>query len=159
MLSTTQEVAGLSTEVRTFVNKRVIEQGDSVERIIKNVESMTSTLKKTLSKASDQVDGILTNVDGMTAQLKDFVDEQTGASREISQAVSSTLKGIDRSVEEPRGRSKIRAYHRRIDAGEGTVGRLVTDDKLTASKGWSMTFRTSRHLEQPRSRSSCRATF
>ena len=135
VLLTTQEVAGLTTEVRTFVNKRVIDQGDSVERIIKNVESMTSTLKNTSTRASDQVDGILTNVDGMTAQLKDFVNEQTGAeSGDRPGTVSSTLKGIDRSVEELEGTlENTRSITGRIDSGEGTVGRLVTDDKLINS--------------------------
>ena len=77
VLVTTKEVAGLSTEVRTFVNQRVIDQGDSVERIIKNIEAMTATLKNTSTKASDKVDNILTNVDDMTADLKGFVSDQT----------------------------------------------------------------------------------
>ncbi len=132
VLVTTQEVAGLSTEVRTFLNKRVIDQGQSVERIIKNIEVMTATLKKTSTKASDKVDGILTNVDGMTAQLKDFVDEQTGSeSNNTPGTVARTLKGIDRSVAELEGTlENTRSITGRIDSGEGTIGRLVSDETL-----------------------------
>jgi phospholipid/cholesterol/gamma-HCH transport system substrate-binding protein len=135
VLITTKEVAGLSTEVRTFVNQRVIEQGDSVERIIKNIEALTATLKNTSTKASDQVDGILNNVDEMTAQLKGFVDEQTNvAAADKPGTVAHTLNGIDRSVAELEGTlENTRSITTRIDSGEGTIGRLVTDDALIDS--------------------------
>ena len=135
VLVTSKEVAGLSAEVRSFLNQRVISQGDSVERIIKNVEAMTATLNRTSNKASDQVDGILTNVDDMTAQLKGFVDEQTNAaSAEKPGTVGHTLKGIDRSVAELEGTlENTRSITTRIDSGEGTIGRLVTDDALIDS--------------------------
>jgi phospholipid/cholesterol/gamma-HCH transport system substrate-binding protein len=135
VLVTTKEVAALSTEVRTFVNQRVIAQGDSVERIIQNVEALTATLKNTSTKASDQVDGILTNVDDMTAQLKGFVDDQTNAAAgDKPGTVAHTLHSIDRSVAELEGTlENTRSITTRIDSGEGTIGRLVTDDALIDS--------------------------
>ena len=132
---TTQEVAGLSTEVRTFVNERVIDQGDKVERIIKNIEAMTATLRATSSKASDKVDGILTNVDDMTAQLKGFVNDQTlPSSADTPGTIAHTLHGIDRSVDRLEGTlENTQSITSRIDSGEGTIGRLVTDDALIDS--------------------------
>jgi len=135
VLHTTEEVAGLSTEVRTFVNDRVIQQGDQVERIIKNIEAMTATLKNTSTKASDKVDNILTNVDDMTADLKGFVSDQTSEeSATKAGTVAHTLHGVDRSVEHLEGTlENTESITSRIDSGEGTIGRLVTDDTLIDS--------------------------
>ena len=132
---TTKEIAGLSTEVRAFVNQRVIQQGDSLERIVDNVEAMTNTLRQTSTKASDQVDGILTNVDDMTAQLKGFVNDQTSeSSGDTPGTIAHTLHGVDRSVDQLEGTlENTKSITARIDAGEGTIGRLVTDDALIDS--------------------------
>lgn len=130
---TTTELAGMSTEFRAFVNDRVIGQGGQVDRIITNVESLTQTLKNTSNRASDRVDGILDHVDGMTVQLKNFVEDQTHAGDKPG-TVAHTLHGVDRSVDKLEGTlENTRSITSRIDSGEGTIGRLVTDDALINS--------------------------
>jgi phospholipid/cholesterol/gamma-HCH transport system substrate-binding protein len=129
---TTKEVAALSTEVRTFVNDRVISQGEDVQRIISNIEELTARLRDATGRASDRMDAILGNVDHMTSDLRHYVGDQiTGDAGTEEGTVAHAVKGLDRSVSHLEGTlENTKDITGRISAGEGTIGRLVTDSEL-----------------------------
>ena len=129
---TSSEVAELSTEVRGFVNDSVISQASQIDIIVGNVRTITEDLKKMSGQFDTRVGSILGNVDVLTEDLKVFVGSQVKPeAREEQGTVAHTLVGIDKSVAVLEGTlESARSIAGKIEAGEGTIGRLVNDDAL-----------------------------
>lgn len=132
---TTEEVAKLSIEVRTFVNESVTTRGDQVDRIIGNIERTTAELRDASMNANKKIDGILDNVDDITGDVKGFVGEQVkGEASAKEGTVAHVLMGVDKSVAHLESTlENAKSISGRIDSGEGTIGRLVTDSALIDS--------------------------
>jgi phospholipid/cholesterol/gamma-HCH transport system substrate-binding protein len=115
-------------EVSKEINSTVKDNRKSVTETIKSIENITI-------KSAPRVDAILANVQSVTGDFKDLLEADrsklnpqgdTGAKairetvdhvRDASSKLESTLKHADNVIA-------------RIDAGEGTLGRLTTDKTL-----------------------------
>ncbi|MGM0577080.1 MAG: MlaD family protein [Myxococcota bacterium] len=130
--TTSREVAALTSEVRGFLNERVISRGQDVEAIIGNVAAATDDLRAVSGQLEARSGDIVANVDGITRDLRRFLDEHVseGAS-EREGTVAHALKKVDKSVAVLEGTlESAREVVGKVEAGEGTIGRLLTDDTL-----------------------------
>lgn len=99
----------------------------NIEKSIQNVEELTSNLSNNMTL----VDSILNNTLALTAQLKEIDLKKTidGTSENANEAITKlkgTLENADKALAE------VTALLNGIKAGEGTVGKLFTDDGLYA---------------------------
>ncbi|MCB9729664.1 MAG: MCE family protein [Deltaproteobacteria bacterium] len=129
---TTVQVAGLSKEIRGFVDQAIVSHTQDVKNIIENVEATTRDLRSIAARADARLDHILVNVDEITGDLRGFVGRNlTEGAVSQEGTVAHALAKIDKSAVALEGTMEsARTIAERIEAGQGTVGRLLTDEKL-----------------------------
>ena len=130
-----EEMAALSTEVRTFVNEEIIPEGDRVHTILENVAQTTADLKSTAHDARKHLGNILDNVDGLTAELNTMMGDSTAASSARNDGtISSAIAQADKDLAILEGTlENVQSVTAKVDRGEGTVGRLINDSALVDS--------------------------
>jgi phospholipid/cholesterol/gamma-HCH transport system substrate-binding protein len=128
----TQNVSKLSGELRSFMNDSIFSQGATVGKILKNVEASTGRIRQTIDSADTKLQSIFGNVDRLTADLKRFVGEQTAPPEKAREGtVSSTLAKLDKNLALVEGTlESVQSISHKIDSGQGTVGKLINDDRL-----------------------------
>lgn len=126
---TADQVAHLSTEMRSFLGESVFPEAQRVKGIIRDVATTTEHLSRTVRMAETRLGQILGNVDTITADIRTFVTEQTGAAAEGKEGtVSSAIAKADRNLSLLEGTlENVRSVTAKIDQGDGTIGRLVND--------------------------------
>lgn len=119
--------------------------------IAKDIKQITSTLSKVLGGdlGEDRVANIIDNIEGLTANarlmleenrrdVKDLVAnlrETSAALREITDSENRDrfdriLASFDTSMEDVKGATRrINLITEKVEKGEGTIGRLINDDK------------------------------
>jgi phospholipid/cholesterol/gamma-HCH transport system substrate-binding protein len=129
---TTVQVAEMSKELRTFVDQTVVAHTQDVKNIIENVEAATGDLRSVAARVDTRLDSILVNVDRITGDVRGFVNRNmTEEARDQEGTVAHALTKLDKGAAHLEGTlESARTIAERIEAGQGTVGRLVTDDKL-----------------------------
>lgn len=130
--TTSQQVAELSTELRSYLNQNVFGTGDTVRSTLENLEKASGRFDALAGKLDGRMDAILANMDVASSDLRAFIAHQTAeGSEDVEGTVAHTLASIDRSVAKLEGTAEsAQAVMERIEGGQGTLGRLMTDSKL-----------------------------
>ncbi|TNF32822.1 MAG: MCE family protein [Deltaproteobacteria bacterium] len=129
---TTENVMHLSGELRSFLSESVYPHGQDVGAILGNVERATANISKAAAQTTAALDRIMSRLDRASAAVGEFVDEQ---SRTGDQAAPGTLGAAITSLNKNMAilegtLESVRAITGNIEQGKGTVGKLLTDDKL-----------------------------
>ncbi len=130
--STARNIATASGELREFMRSDIYPRGDDIKVIVDNVRDTTGSLRSSAGKVDRKLDRILNNVDTMTADLRRFIGEQTASGDERRPGtLAEVLNKADQNLATLQGSlDNVQSITRKIDAGEGTVGRLINDDRL-----------------------------
>jgi len=129
---TTDNVQKLTAEMREFLAGQIYPRGDNINRILINLEKTSAQLANASTSGSERVERILERVERIANSVGRFVDDQT-ASPETAKdgTVSKTLAGLEKSMALIEGSlENIRSVTENLEQGRGTIGRLLTDDKL-----------------------------
>lgn len=121
----------ISEDVRGFVSNNILTQSDAVGRIVGNVESFTENAASLAAMAEGRTGRILSNLETATKDVRELV----AGSREEAAAAISTARRVLERVEGAMGGvddtlTSVGEIARKIDEGEGTIGRLINDDHL-----------------------------
>lgn len=129
---TTDNVQKLTTEMREFMNERIYPRGDNIEKILANLERTSAQLADASVSSTERLDRILARIETVTSAIGKFVDEQTASPDAAKDGtIAKTLAGLDKSMALIEGSlENIRAVTDNLEQGRGTIGRLLTDDKL-----------------------------
>jgi phospholipid/cholesterol/gamma-HCH transport system substrate-binding protein len=129
---TTDNVQKLTAEMRNFLAQRIYPRGDNLERILINLERTSTELARASVTSTERLDKILERVERVTMAIGKFVDDQTAAPEDAKDGtIAKTLAGLDKSMALIEGSlENIRSVTENIEQGRGTIGRLLTDDKL-----------------------------
>ncbi|MFO0549566.1 MAG: MlaD family protein [Polyangiaceae bacterium] len=146
------QIADILKDVKAVTEKLASTVGSDagekqIAAILKNLAEVTEQLNETVKENREAVKGTLANVNAITGnakpQVADILENIKQVSEDIRQMtgraadggksgeIRSTLERVDRaaaSLESALGHADNIAAG--IDRGEGTVGRLVKDDKL-----------------------------
>lgn len=98
-------------------------EGD-VRRVVDNALVVTENLRQLTSGKNDDVEEILANARDLTREARDALASFRGAMAEGEGGMAASLSRIDRSLEH------LESIVQKIDRGEGTLGRLVSDERL-----------------------------
>lgn len=111
-------VHAVNNVLDTTTQQNVRESLAHLEVTIKNLEGVSKKLNTILAEEGDKVDTIMNNVTEITSKLAVVSDSLSKAD------IAATIRDIDSTVLE------LRNTISKINSGEGTVGRLVTEDSL-----------------------------
>jgi len=111
----------------------IIERSQSrVDSILGNVQSFTGNLRNIGAGGEQDMLAILKNTRDATAEARDILktvgnvvgSQDTGELKKSVGSVRSSMEKLDASL------ANVREITEKINKGEGTIGRLVNDDKL-----------------------------
>lgn len=118
-------------QVTAKLNETITSSSDSLERILANTEVVTADIRRLTEAKTDDVSDIIDNVRiiteqtrGILASIESVVGSQEGDLQETVGGVKASLATLDRSLQ------NIESITRKIDDGEGALGRLVSDEEL-----------------------------
>jgi phospholipid/cholesterol/gamma-HCH transport system substrate-binding protein len=105
---------------------------DRVDAILGNVQSFTGNLKTIGAGGQQDMLDILRNTRDATAEARDILktigtvvgSQDTGELKKSVGSVRSSMEKLDASL------ANVREITEKINSGQGTIGRLVNDDKL-----------------------------
>ena len=128
----TNNVQVLTGELRNFLKEQVYSRGGNVERIVTNLEHTSAQLASFSESGAKRLDKILERVDTVAGDIQRFVKDQTADPDHARPGtVSSVMAGIEKDMQLVHGSlENIRKVTENLEQGRGTIGRLLTDDKL-----------------------------
>jgi len=114
-------------KVADNLNAATAGDGDSTTplgRIVLNIEKLTKDLAEVSGKNKKKINEIITRVHNITGSLDRFLDEQNPKGfKPAWDRVSRSLENLDASM------INVREITRKVNDGEGTIGRLVNDEE------------------------------
>ena len=97
-------------------------------------------LSDMVQQASDTVDNLNTAIDDVRKRMDESVQKVTGLSTDANRLIAEVTKGLDRFVSTGnKVADDVEAIMSKTRSGEGTVGRLLSDDQLYVSFTGSLT--------------------
>jgi phospholipid/cholesterol/gamma-HCH transport system substrate-binding protein len=118
------EVLANLRDISKSINKLLEQNSEAFTRTMHNIDAMTADNRPGLRE-------IVENMRQITESLKEFVDRNEGQAGDAVATANATLKDIQGAVQKlDRVLDDVGEVTGGIKEGEGTVGRLLTDDKL-----------------------------
>lgn len=115
-----ENVAKLSREVGDS-----FDQGsDKIQRILDDIGVVTSRARGRVDEILDNVHQVSAELRGLVKNLNDIVGRGEGDWKESVGGVKDTLARVGRVLD------NVEAITKKIEQGEGTIGRLVNDDRV-----------------------------
>ncbi|MGE0174306.1 MAG: MlaD family protein [Oligoflexales bacterium] len=123
-------VGGIAKDIKTIsVNLSKTLGGNEGERnlkeIVDNVKEFTKQAKEILSENRNDVRSLVLNLENFSKSVNEVLDNDN------KEKIDRILASFDRSMEEVEGATKnIKLISEKVEKGEGTLGRLINDDKM-----------------------------
>lgn len=95
-----------------------------IGKIVGNLERLTSDLAEVSSQNKDEFNSIVNKMDGIVTTLNEVMGE--GARSRVNKAFDSAYSGLEKF---DAALVDIKEVTRKINEGEGTVGRLINDEE------------------------------
>ena len=118
------EIADNVAELTKQVNQTVIRGSDKIEQILSDVAGVTSGTRERYKEILDNVQVVSADVRRLVNNLNDIVGQGEEEFKESVGGFKETLTKANRSLE------NLDHITRKINEGQGTIGRLINDDKL-----------------------------
>jgi len=93
----------------------------SLKDIIENVTLITDDVRDLIRGNHENLDRIIKSLDSASGDVRDFMDG-AGDLKEVGKDFKGVMSNLDESV------SSLNRILAKVEAGEGTVGKLLTDD-------------------------------
>lgn len=127
------EVAGSINRLSSSLEETIAtpEGKKSLKEIVQNLRDVSANLKDAVKDNDEKLRAVLDNLKEFTASLKDkgpeLVANLNRASSELKELIEENRPGVKNAVQ------SIDEITQKIAKGEGTIGKLVKDDKLYES--------------------------
>lgn len=119
-----QQIVQSVEDMTGRLDRLVARSTDDVELIIDNAVVVSENLRRITTGKDDDIEEILANAKAMTREARDAIASFRGTVGEGDGGMVSTLGRLDRSLQH------LESIVQKIDRGEGTVGKLVSDERL-----------------------------
>jgi phospholipid/cholesterol/gamma-HCH transport system substrate-binding protein len=132
---TTRNVSELTSEIRSFMKESIYPRGDNIERILTALERASNDLAQVTNSSTQRIDRVLGRIEELSGDIRTFVKLQTAAPGEAAPGtLPKVLAGLDRNMElVGESLENIKKVTDGIENGQGTIGRLMTDDGIATS--------------------------
>ena len=127
-----REIVANLTRITQGIEGIIDRSQSRVDAILGNVQSFTGNLRDIGAGGEEDVLAILKNTRDATAEARDILktvgnvvgSQDTGELKKSVGSVRSSMEKLDASL------ANVREITEKINTGQGTIGRLVNDDKL-----------------------------
>ncbi|MBS2022243.1 MAG: MCE family protein [Deltaproteobacteria bacterium] len=127
-------ISGL-VRITSALEKTINRSGDKIDQVLTNFRDFSGDLRQLSSKEGEDVVAILKNTRDATSQANAIlktISEVVGSSgqgdaKDTIKSLKSNLEKLDKTL------ANVQSITDKVNKGEGTVGRLVNDDKLIKS--------------------------
>jgi len=125
----TVDIAALTDTIRGFVGKEVGSSGGRIDRIITNLENVSADAAKFSDGSLESLAKTVKNVEAITSDLRNALAtdpsglEANGSSGVLAK-LHSSLDNLDNATKH------LNSIVEKVDNGQGTVGKLINDDKI-----------------------------
>ena len=134
----TDNIAVTTGELKTFLRDTLVARQGSFDRIIGNVEQFTGDaarisgqIDRSIGRSLGNIEAITTEIRGLTGRSAGRIDELMAKAGAVMERVEASLVQIQGSIASLDGTlGHAREIARKVDEGEGTIGRLVNDPTL-----------------------------
>lgn len=113
---------------------------ETLAEIVDNIRSVAADIRSFIDDNQDQLSRVVSNFDEVSANLNRFSEDLAGIAADNDQTVNQLLanfaaasEGLQQTVDE------LAVVSARVEAGEGTLGRLLKDDELYTKVDSSVT--------------------
>lgn len=135
--------------ITSSLDRIVTSETGSIQQIVRNVEDLTGRLDRLVQRSTDEVEVILENAEVISYNLRelttgknDDVEEILANARELTRDAREALAGLRGTFGEgeeamgpalsrlSRSLDHLESIVRKIDHGEGALGKLISDERL-----------------------------
>ena len=123
---------GPLADISTNINKAITDNQGALSNIMNDLQQISGEVKAVAHNGGGQVSQILNDISDVTASIKDTLGvEKGGLAKARGEQIGDALSRIDSSLTHlEKATEHAESITSTIDSGEGTVGRLLHDDKL-----------------------------
>lgn len=119
-----QQIVRNVEEMTERLDRLIESSAGDVEIVLENAQVVSENLRRITSGKEDDIEEILANAREITREARDALASFRGAVDEGEGGMVASLGRIDRSLEH------LESIVQKIDRGEGTLGKLVSDRQL-----------------------------
>ncbi|UCF30291.1 MAG: MCE family protein [bacterium] len=135
------EILSNTKELSSNLSRMVVDNREKVDNILTSLDRLTAQLGDMADEGGDDIRASLSNIREVTASMRDNVprlaeklevaaDQVSGVITENREGVRKTIEQIQRDAETlEETLNSIRTVAKRIEDGEGTVGKLINEDE------------------------------
>jgi phospholipid/cholesterol/gamma-HCH transport system substrate-binding protein len=123
--------SGTITDIAENVNKLIESNSDTLGRLLERVDTIAANVEGVTSSEAGDVKESIKNVRDITESLKSLIGttqgQVAGTGNKVQTSIDrlqSTLDNLNKSM------ANIETVTERLEKGEGTAGRLLTDDTI-----------------------------
>ncbi len=137
-----ETVSNLSN-ITANLNETIVVNDEKMRNVLDNIKTLTASLNKLVDKNKEPITDTVGNLREFSAKLKtdgpELIANLNKTTRELKEMVEETKPSIKNTVE------SLDKITKKIDQGEGTLGKLVKDERLyeninKAAEGVEKTF-------------------
>ncbi|MFH0924462.1 MAG: MlaD family protein [bacterium] len=121
-------------ELTTNLNEIIGENQKKLGNIMNNFEELSGSLNNTVGSNRENLETIIHNVEDVTKTLKDEIPKITSAMQGVIDENRGNVQGSIENIKEASNKLNevlisVGSVTKKIDKGEGTIGKLVSDDE------------------------------
>jgi phospholipid/cholesterol/gamma-HCH transport system substrate-binding protein len=135
------EILENTRSLSSNLNLMISDNREKVDRILNNLDGLTEKLDGIAYESRDDIQASIANIREMTENLKDGLPRLTekleDAADQVSGVIDENREGVRETIEQIQKDARvleetldsIRTVAKRIEDGEGTVGKLINEDE------------------------------
>lgn len=122
-------IANLNKTILT-INKAVSKNEEKFSSLVENLEAFSKVLNKSGTRIAEKLETITVNLDGIINENRSNLRDSLTNLRDASITIQDTLDSLQRVAPEfEKTFTSLGSIAEKIDRGEGTIGKLVNDEK------------------------------
>ena len=122
--------------VSESLDKTLKEAGGTLSSALANIDALTGDIRRLTARQDDNIEAIIVNVRGASEQVKEVLEtvnrvlgKGEGELTSSVRSLQNTLAKLDVAIE------SVQSITRKIDEGEGPIGKLINDEELGEKLG------------------------
>ncbi len=129
-----KETAANLAKLTKNLNTAVTANDRRLKKTLEGINTLTVSINKLVEDNSSEITDTVSNLRVLSAEAPEMVKELKGAAKELKSLLKENRPKIARLMEKTdKTMSSVQKVAEKIEKGEGTIGKLVTDERLYES--------------------------
>ncbi|VAX26715.1 hypothetical protein MNBD_NITROSPIRAE02-1586 [hydrothermal vent metagenome] len=116
------------------LNSAITDNDRRLKETLEGINTLTASINKLVEDNSNEITDTVSNLKELSAEAPEMIKELNAASEELKSLLEENRPKIARLMEKTdKTMSSVQKVAERIEKGEGTIGKLVSDERLYES--------------------------